>query len=328
VVAAAERIQAAAGAREVRAAALGFLSRCAGHLPLRSDPGADRPDRVVMRLDLEPTRATCFAVGDLEADRAADLQPQADAVAALAGLALERIHLLAQLKHEVAEQARELARVASGERCAAFVREVAHELRKPAEEIRDLAQRHAPRADASARNALERIETVTHELSRRLDCLLSRGAARLDLRRVDLVRLADEAIARAARLRCDRLFRAAHAAPRLPLAGDPVRLASLLENLIDNACKATRRGGRIELRTALIGALVVLEIEDDGGGIPPDLAEEIFEPGVGAFRQGFGLGLALCRDVATAHGGSIAVASAPGRTVFRIELPQAGPEAS
>ena len=312
----------------MRAAALGFLARCTGRLPLRAAAIADRPDRVRMRLDLEPTRATCFAIGELEPDRAADLQPQADTVAALAGLALERIHLLAQLKDEVAAQARELARVASGERCAAFVREVAHELRKPAEEIRDLAQRHAGDASAPARSALERIETVTHELSRRLDCLLSRGAARLDLRRVDVVRLADEAIARAARLRCDRQFLAIHTAPRAPLFGDPVRLASLIENLLDNACKATRHGGRVELRTALVASRVVLEIEDDGAGIPPELGEEIFEPGVGAFRQGFGLGLALCRDVATAHDGAIAVASAPGRTVFRVELPQTGPEPS
>jgi two-component system nitrogen regulation sensor histidine kinase GlnL len=330
VVAAAEEIQAAAGAREVRAAALRFLARCTGHLPLRSDARLDPSNQVVLQLELEPTRASRFAVDGLEVERAADLQPQADTVAALAGLALERIHLLAELKHEVAAQARELARVASGERCAAFVREVAHELRKPAEEIRDLAQHHAPSAVRPARDALERIETLTRELSRRLDCLLSRGATRLDLRRVDLVRIADEAIARAERLRCDRHFEVVHAGPRLPLVGDPVRLASLLENLIDNACKATRCGGRVGMRTALVATpacvRAVLEVEDDGVGIPPDLGEDIFEPGVGAFRQGFGLGLALCRDVARAHGGAIAVASAPGRTVFRIELPQAGPE--
>lgn len=330
VVAAAGQIQAAAGAREVRQAALGFLARCTGRLPLRVDALEERRDRVVLALDLEPARSTRFAVATHDAGRAADLQPQADAVAALAGLALERIHLLAELKHEVAAQARELARVASGERCAAFVREVAHELRKPAEEIRDLAQRHAPDAAAHARSALLRIETITHELSRRLDCLLSRGAARLDLRRIDLVPLADETLARAARLHPDREWRAAHAAPRLPLVGDPVRLASLLENLVDNARKATARGGRIEVRSRFVpspeGGRAVLEIEDDGSGIPPDLGEEIFEPGVGGFRHGFGLGLALCRDVAAAHGGSIAVASAPGRTVFRVDLPPAGPE--
>lgn len=330
VVAAAERIQAAAGTHEVRAAALDFLARCTGRFPERSDAIGDRSTCVVMSLDLEPTRATRFIVGALEAGRAADLQPQADAVAALCALALERIHLMTQLKDEVVTQTRELARVASGERCAAFVREVAHELRKPAEEIRDLAQRHAPEANAPTRAALERIESVTHELSRRLDCLLARGGARLDLRRLDLVRLADETIARAARLHRDRHIRCTHAAARLPLVGDPVRLASLLENLVDNACKATARGGHIELRSAFLaapgGGRVLLEIADDGAGVPPDLGEEIFEPGIGAFRQGFGLGLSLCRDVVKAHGGGIAVVSAPGRTVFRIELPQAGPE--
>lgn len=330
VVAAAGEIQAAAGTREVRQAALGFLARCTGRLPLRADARDDRRDRVAMTLDLEPARSTRFAVAGLDPDRAADLQPQADAVAALAALALERIHLLSELKHEVATQARELARIASGEHCAAFVREVAHELRKPAEEIRDLAQRHAPHAAAPASDALLRIETITHELSRRLDCLLSRGGTRLDLRRVDLVPLADEAIARAARLHRERQLRASHAALRLPLVGDPVRLASLLENLVDNACKATARGGHIEVRSSFVpsreGGRAVLEIEDDGSGIPPDLGDEIFEPGVGGFRHGFGLGLALCRDVVSAHGGSIAVASAPGRTVFRVELPQTGPE--
>lgn len=330
VVAAAEQIQAAAGARDVRVAALGFLARCTGRLPLGPEPFLERPDRVVMALDLDPMCASCFSTQVLEPGRAADLQPQADAVATLANLALERIRLFAQLKHEVATQAAELARIASGERCAAFVREVAHELRKPAEEIRDLAHSHAEAAGAPARNALERIEVIGLELSRRLDCLLSRGAARLDLCHVDLVRLADEAIARATRLRRDRRFRVEHAASRLPLVGDPIRLASLLENLIDNACRATTRGGHIELRSARVAGTqpprVGFEIEDDGSGIPPHLGEAIFEPGVGAFRQGFGLGLALCRNVVTAHGGSIAVASAPGRTVFRVELPQAGPE--
>jgi signal transduction histidine kinase len=244
-------------------------------------------------------------------------------VAAFAHVALERIHLVAQLKREVGRQARELAALASGERCAAFVREVAHELRKPAEEIRELARGLAPSAAPAALERIERIEAITHELSRRLDCLLARGARRLDLRRIDLVRLADEAIARLARLRRDRRFETEHACTRLPLLADPVRIASLLENLLDNAIQATRPGGRIALRSfAAREAGVAIEVEDDGHGIAPELGERIFEPGVGRFRQGFGLGLALCREVATAHGGSIAIESAPGRTLFRVELPR------
>jgi signal transduction histidine kinase len=122
-----------------------------------------------------------------------------------------------------------------------------------------------------------------------------------------------------------------HLLARLPLLGDPVRIASLVENLLDNAVKATARGGAIRVGTALAarggapGAWVSIEVEDDGIGIPAELGDEIFEPGVGRFRSGFGLGLALCRDVVSAHGGSLAVESAPGRTVFRVRLPQLGP---
>ena len=105
-----------------------------------------------------------------------------------------------------------------------------------------------------------------------------------------------------------------------------MRIASLVENLLDNACKATAAGGHVIVRTAPVrrasGPGVLLEVEDDGPGIPSELGYEIFEPGIGRFREGFGLGLALCREIASAHGGGIAVESAPGRTVFRVELPQ------
>jgi signal transduction histidine kinase len=328
VLAAAARIQAAARVGDVRAAAIAFLACACDRAPQR-DAGAASPNVVSIALDTGPARSERWRVTDLAPERAADLQPQADAVATLANLALERIRLLAQLKSEVARQARELAAAASGERCAAFVREVAHELRKPTEEIRQLAHDAADDAGVAARASLARIEAATHELSRRLDCLLSRGARRLDLRRVDLVRVTDEIAGRVARLRRDRRFSVRHAQPRLPLVADPVRVASLLENLLDNAVKATPPGGAVAIRTAFEdgphGARVVLEVEDDGVGIAPELGAEIFEPGVGGFRQGFGLGLALCRDVAAAHGGAIAVESAPGRTLFRVALPQLGP---
>ncbi len=331
VLEAAARVQEAARAAQVRAAAATFLARCTGRRPLERATAPHDPQSVRLGLDVEPTRSIWLAIGALAPERAADLQPQADAVSALANVALERIHLLSSLKQEVAQQARELARIASGQRCAEFVRGVAHELRKPNEEIRHLARSIEGAADAASRPALQRIEAITHELGRRLDCLLSRGGRRLDLRRIDLVRLVDDATARVARLRSERRFTVSHALARLPLLGDPVRIASLLENLLDNAVKATARGGAVEVRTALAtrgaapGPWVAIEVEDDGVGIPPELGADIFEPGVGRFRSGFGLGLALCRDVVSAHEGSLAAESAPGRTVFRMLLPQLGP---
>jgi signal transduction histidine kinase len=325
VLDAATRVQGAARVEDVHAAALAFLERCTGIEPreFQRPPQTTRGVRLV--LDVEPARSIWLSVEEMRADRATDLQPQADAVSALANIALERIHLLASLKREVVQQARELAAITSGQRCAEFVRGVAHELRKPTEEIRLLAQTVDVAASPAAQPALARIEVITHELGRRLDCLLSRDAQRLDLRRVDLVRLVDDATARVARLRSERRFAVEHALARLPLVGDPVRIASLVENLLDNAVKATARGGAVAVRTSLADAWVAIEVEDGGAGIPPELGDEIFEPGVGRFRSGFGLGLALCRDTVTAHGGSLAVESAPGRTLFRALLPQCGP---
>ena len=331
VLEAAARVQDAARAAQVRAAVTTFLARCCGRRPREVANAPVDARSVAIALDVEPARSIWLTVGDLAPERALDLQPQADAVGALANVALERIHLLGSLKQEVAQQARELARIASGQRCAEFVRGVAHELRKPTEEIRHVAKSIEPVVDDASRPALARIESITHELGRRLDCLLSRGARRLDLRRVDLVRLVDDATARVARLRSERRFGVEHTCARLPLLGDPVRIASLVENLLDNAVKATAPAGAVQIRTSLTtrgpapNPWVAIEVEDDGVGIPPELGDSIFEPGVGRFRSGFGLGLALCRDVVSAHGGSIAAESASGRTVFRLLLPQLGP---
>jgi two-component system nitrogen regulation sensor histidine kinase GlnL len=66
-----------------------------------------------------------------------------------------------------------------------------------------------------------------------------------------------------------------------------------------------------------------VEITDDGPGIPPDLAGDIFEPFVSGRENGTGLGLALISKIISDHDGWVAVDSVPGRTVFRISLPVA-----
>ncbi|MBW6507096.1 MAG: PAS domain-containing sensor histidine kinase, partial [Rhodobacteraceae bacterium] len=66
-----------------------------------------------------------------------------------------------------------------------------------------------------------------------------------------------------------------------------------------------------------------VEIIDDGPGIPPAIASEIFEPFVSGRENGTGLGLALVSKILSEQGGWIGVESAPGRTVFRVSLPLA-----
>ena len=104
-----------------------------------------------------------------------------------------------------------------------------------------------------------------------------------------------------------------------------------------NAAEAAPDGkGTIRLHTYYDGALRVrrndgaglalplqIEIIDDGPGLPPDIAEEIFEPFVSGRENGTGLGLALAAKIISEHGGWISVSSVPGRTVFRISLQRA-----
>jgi len=305
------------------------------HRPRIEDPDASEPEAI---LHFEPGLGTgALAVLAPRLDGlpyTAEEQRALGDVGRLAALALGDATASARLERRVAARTAELRRALADRTAllddAEFLRSVAHELRKPNEEIRHLARSLRSGADASAQGALARIEAITHEMGRRLDLLLSRRIRSWERRRVDLVRVIDEAARRVGLLRSNRRFEVAHASRRLPLLGDPVRLASLVENLLDNAVRATADGGRVTVRSALrppafggsSDTWLALEVADDGCGIPPDLGDELFEPGIGRFRGGFGLGLAFCREVVAQHGGRIEVESSPGRTVFRVLLPQ------
>jgi signal transduction histidine kinase len=106
------------------------------------------------------------------------------------------------------------------------------------------------------------------------------------------------------------------------------QLNQVWTNLLDNAMNAVTGGGTIVVR-ARPGApggpvAVVVEVEDDGPGVPAELLGRVFDPFVTtkAPGEGTGLGLNIAHQiVADGHGGRIGVDSAPGRTVFRVELP-------
>lgn len=266
-----------------------------------------------------------------DATRRADLRPQLETVCVFAELALARLQLLGDLKEEVEEQARELSSVSARRLNAEFVRGVAHELRKPTDEVHKLADRLRDPDGRNAGETIARIHRATADMARRLDLLLFHSGLRLDRRRIDLAHVLRGGVERAQGLHPDRTFDAGSLSGSLPVVGDPTRLGSLIENLLDNAAKATGPGGCIRTRATLErarsasrGPWVHLEVEDDGRGIDPEHLPEIFEPGVAFARGGFGLGLSLCREIVRMHGGAMDVESAPGRTVFSVRLPQFG----
>ena len=99
-------------------------------------------------------------------------------------------------------------------------------------------------------------------------------------------------------------------------------------NILDNAIDAVDGAGRIVIRTMTHDQHAVVEIEDNGGGIPADALPRIFEPFFTSKPQGQGTGLGLdtaWRIVTEEHAGTIAATSEPGRTVFQVRLPIAPP---
>lgn len=95
-------------------------------------------------------------------------------------------------------------------------------------------------------------------------------------------------------------------------------------NILDNAIDATQAQGAIGLRTAREGEMLVVEISDDGPGIPEEHITRIFEPFFSTKSQGAGTGLGLdmaWRIITEEHRGTIEVDSEPGRTTFRVALP-------
>jgi signal transduction histidine kinase len=113
--------------------------------------------------------------------------------------------------------------------------------------------------------------------------------------------------------------------PCLTVLADEVLLASAISNLLQNAIKYTKAAGRVTLRTRSDVANVVIEIQDECGGLPLGNPEELFAPYVkrGGHRQSVGLGLSICRRAARAQGGELGVRNLPGQgCVFFLQLPR------
>jgi len=199
------------------------------------------------------------------------------------------------------------------ERERAFLAEVGHELRTPLTVL-------LGHLDRLERNPLDleglRAARATAERMRRLveDLLdLARGEVgfALDPHILDLKALAREAA---------REQGVVYEGEEAEVLGDPDRLLQMLRNLIANAVRAAGKE-KVWVRVKKAPPFALVEVEDEGPGIPEDLLPHLFQ----RFRRGpgggTGLGLAVAQAIAKAHGGEIEVESAPGRTLFRVRLP-------
>lgn len=116
------------------------------------------------------------------------------------------------------------------------------------------------------------------------------------------------------------------------IEGDGVRLLRVLDNLMSNARNHTPQGGRIELRASQEDGQILIQVEDSGSGMEPEVLKHIFDryyTGTDARtrRRGTGLGLPISWAIARAHGGTLTAESVPGEgSVFTLTLPLNIPE--
>jgi two-component system OmpR family sensor kinase len=229
-----------------------------------------------------------------------------------------------------------VSRQRSEDRVRRFVADASHELRTPLASIRgysELTRRGGHRLPEDVTRALGRIESESVRMTSLVEDLLL--LARLDagrelvLSEVDLVPLAVDAVADAHAASPDHGW--SLDAPQTPVIamGDSGRLHQVLANLLANARVHTPEGTGVETRLRAVDGFAVLTVQDDGPGISADLQGVLFErfargDGSRARKTGStGLGLAIVAAVVEGHGGTVAVESAPGRTVFTVRLPVA-----
>jgi len=218
-----------------------------------------------------------------------------------------------------------------------FVADAAHQLRTPVAGIKtqtELALRLTQSEDTQA--TLKQLHTATEQATHLVNQLLSLaraepGAGRVQhLEAVDLVELArgtttewvPRALARSIDLGFDSPL------PGASIEGDPFMLREMLNNLLDNAVGYSQPGGQVTVRVTRNPGEVEVSVEDNGPGIPAALRERVFERFyrmLGTGVDGCGLGLAIVREIALAHGADASLASGANDTgtLVRITFPNA-----
>ncbi|WP_020654527.1 DUF4118 domain-containing protein [Massilia niastensis] len=256
---------------------------------------------------------------------------QLDALAALAAIALERVHYV-----EVAQGA--LVSMESERLRNSLLAALSHDLRTPLTALVGLSEsllRGEPALEPQPRE----LAAALHDEALRMSTLV---ANLLDMARIESGEVRfnldwqalEEVVGSA--LRASRAALQGHQVvvrlpPDLPLVRlDAVLIERVLCNLLENGAKYTPPGSRIEVTAAVRGTWIDVSVMDDGPGLRPGSEETVFEKFTRGEREsalpGVGLGLAICRAIVEAHGGTIRAAHSPlGGAAFVFSLPAGTP---
>jgi signal transduction histidine kinase/ActR/RegA family two-component response regulator len=261
---------------------------------------------------------------------AADLT-HAEEIGRRAGAAVENARLYRELSDAIRQ------RDEADRRKDEFLAMLGHELRNPLAPIMTALQLMDLRGDATAERERNIIKRQARHLTALVDDLLdisrvTRGKIALKKQCLEVTEVVAKAIESASPLLEQRRHDLHVAIPRnLYVDADPMRIGQVIGNLLTNAAKYTETGGHIGLQARREAGEVVIEVSDDGIGIPPEVLPTLFDPFAQGPRSmdrgegGLGLGLALVKTLTQLHGGSVAVHSSPGHgSTFAVRLPAHG----
>lgn len=223
-----------------------------------------------------------------------------------------------------------------------FVSIVSHEIRTPLTGILGFSEmlRDEPLEAAEVREYAADIHGEAQRLGRLVNDMLDldrmrSGRMRLDIRTIDLNAIVREAVVRAGKATDSHVLTAVLDPDLPPIEGDHDRIVQVVANLLGNAVKYSREGGTIVVVTRAGTAEVVIDVRDQGIGIPEEALPTIFERFTRVESDemrgisGTGLGLPIVKEIVELHGGRVSAVSAPGRgSTFSVVLPVAHPAAS
>jgi PAS domain S-box-containing protein len=246
-----------------------------------------------------------------------------------------------RLQNELHQKLEQLA--VADQRKDQFIGLLGHELRNPLAPVRNglqILRRSTPAADRVS-TIIDMMDRQVGHMVRLIDDLLDISritSGKITLRRetVDLREVVQQAIDAVGPDIADKAQQLEKDLPQMPLIAyvDPVRIAQVVNNLLNNASKFSERGQCIRLTLERHAEHATIRVKDEGAGVPRDKLDEIFEifvqvdPSFERRRSGLGIGLTLVKSLVELHGGSVSSSSAgvgKGAT-FDIRLPATASE--
>ena len=216
-----------------------------------------------------------------------------------------------------------------------FLRQVSHELKTPLTALREgselLSEEALGKLTPEQHEVAGILRANSIELQRLIEDLLSYGAAEFNRREVRYAQVEMRRVV--ARVLDDQNLalraRALRIAPHIDdvfIEADFEKVRIMFDNLVSNAAKFAPEGSAVVIEARAIGEQLLLEVADDGPGIPPADRERVFDPFYrgrntsGGRLPGSGIGLSIVRDYAQAHGGTVEVVDDPAHAGARLRV--------